>query len=78
MRELNSAVLILKNQNYLNKFLNYFKKYNLDNIFILSSKKKITFKNKKIIFIKLKKNEFDICNISKIIKKKNKQGFFFI
>ena len=39
MRELNSAVLILKNQNYLNKFLNYFKKYNLDNIFILSSKK---------------------------------------
>ena len=48
MRELNSAVLILKNQNYLNKFLNYFKNIT-DNIFILSSKKKITFKNKKII-----------------------------
>ena len=55
MREINSAVLILKDKIYLKKFLNYFKKYNLENIFIISSKKKFYIKNKKIIFIKVRK-----------------------
>ena len=70
MSKLKSAVLVLKNKIYLKKFLNYFKKYNLEKVIILTDQDKIFLKDKKFNLIKLKKNNLIKKNIIKVIKKK--------
>ena len=75
MSELNTAVLLVKNQSYLNKFYNIFKKFNFKKILILGKLEKKSNK-KNIIYINVKKKDFHFKYILNIIDKKINKDFF--
>ena len=75
MSELNTAVLLVKNQVYLNKFYNIFKKFNFKKIFILGKLEKKSNK-KNIIYINVKKKDFHFKYILNVVDKKINNNFF--